>query len=70
LPGTFSVNAFVPAFGASAQAIGEWYFDISWGAIPEEGHVIANCLMLEGYKRLSRSSRVAGLLLETIVNLQ
>jgi ABC-type branched-subunit amino acid transport system substrate-binding protein len=38
--------------GASAQAIGEWYFDVSWGAIPEEGYIIANWLVREGHKRV------------------
>jgi ABC-type branched-subunit amino acid transport system substrate-binding protein len=39
--------------GASAQAVGEWYFDISHGAIPEEGHIIANWLVREGHKRIA-----------------
>jgi ABC-type branched-subunit amino acid transport system substrate-binding protein len=38
--------------GATAQAVGEWYFDISWGAIPEESYIIANWLVREGHKRV------------------
>ncbi len=38
--------------GATASAVGEWYFDISHGAIPEEGHLIANWLVREGHKRI------------------
>src|SRR6516225_4060674 len=38
--------------GATAQAAGDWYFDISHGAIPEEGHIIVNWLVREGHKRV------------------
>jgi branched-chain amino acid transport system substrate-binding protein len=38
--------------GATSQAVGEWYFDISHGAIPEEGYIIANWLQREGHRRI------------------
>jgi branched-chain amino acid transport system substrate-binding protein len=38
--------------GATAQAIGEWFFDISWGGTPEEPYIIANWLVREGHKRV------------------
>lgn len=38
--------------GATAQAVGEWYFDISHGAIPEEAHVMVNWLVREGHQRV------------------
>jgi ABC-type branched-subunit amino acid transport system substrate-binding protein len=38
--------------GATAQAVGEWYFDISHGAIPEEGYLMVNWLVRQGHKRV------------------
>jgi ABC-type branched-subunit amino acid transport system substrate-binding protein len=38
--------------GATAQAAGDWYFDISHGAIPEEAYIIVNWLVREGHKRV------------------
>jgi ABC-type branched-subunit amino acid transport system substrate-binding protein len=38
--------------GATSHAIGEWYFDIPWGACPEEGYFLVNWLLREGHKRV------------------
>jgi ABC-type branched-subunit amino acid transport system substrate-binding protein len=38
--------------GATAQAVNAWFFNIAWGAIPEEAYIIANWLVREGHKRV------------------
>jgi branched-chain amino acid transport system substrate-binding protein len=38
--------------GATSQAVGAWFFNIAWGAIPEESYIIANWLVREGHKRV------------------
>src|SRR5262249_6001522 len=38
--------------GATSQAVGEWYFDISHGAIPEEAYLIANYIQSKKHQRV------------------